>query len=277
MPVPTIAIRFMLEVYNNFMTIKVISLNIWCGGKLMPALVDFLRAQDADILALQEVYNGQDPALPDHYRSMESLKARLWEYRFTDFAEAYQETITSGKVSHGNAVFSKFRITASSVSFMADPVSVDFEYHDIPEHWPLLPAPLQLTEIDALGQKINIFNLHGVWDLDGDNYSERRQRMSQVILAETSGLSNVILVGDTNAKPTNQAMRDLEAQLKPVFGDELITTFNLKHKTNPGYATAAVDLMYLSPEIEVVSRDCPDVDISDHRPLVVELSIPDLE
>ncbi len=255
------------------MKIKVISLNIWCGGELFDEIVAFLKEQDADIVALQEVYNGNDSQLANKYQSMRRLQERL-QYPHAAFVEAYRETIPKGKVPHGNAVFSKFPIINSSMIYLAEPMEEDFEYQDISEHWPLLPAPLQQVTLDTSNGQLNIFNIHGVWDLDGDNYSERRQRMSEVILAQIKGIPNVIVMGDTNAKASNPAMRNLEAYLKPVFGEELGTTFNLRHKTNPGYATAAVDLMYVSPEITVVSKAAPPVDISDHLPLVVELDIP---
>jgi endonuclease/exonuclease/phosphatase family metal-dependent hydrolase len=252
--------------------IKLISLNLWWGGHLFPAIVDFLKAEDPDIVALQEVYNGNDPQLAGNYRSMKRLQAALG-YSYSDFAEAYQESLPEGKVPHGNAVLSKFPITGRSFSYLAEPPADSIEYRDIPEHWPIFPAPLQHVELDAPGGKINLFNMHGVWDMDGDNYSPRRQRMSQVMIAETSGKPHVLLTGDSNAKPSNQAMRNLEAHLKPVFGDEIVSTFNMKRKDNPGYATAAVDLMYTSPDIRIVSRACPQVDISDHLPLVVAFEL----
>jgi endonuclease/exonuclease/phosphatase family metal-dependent hydrolase len=58
-----------------------------------------------------------------------------------------------------------------------------------------------------------------------------------------------------------------------VFGEELKTTFNMKHKDNPGYATAAVDMMFISPDIKVSEKACPEVDVSDHLPLVVQLLV----
>ena len=254
------------------MAIKIISLNLWWGGHLFPAIIDFLKAEDPDIVALQEVYNSDNPSLADNYRSMEKLRAAL-NYTHSDSAEAYQESLPAGKVPHGNAVLSKFPITERSMSYLAEPTAENIEYQDIPEHWPITPAPLQYVEIETPSGKLNVFNMHGVWDMDGDNYSQRRQRMSQVMIAETSGKAHVILTGDSNAKPSNQAMRNLEAHLQPVFGDELVSTFNMKRKDNPGYATAAVDLMYVSSDVKIVSRTCPQVDISDHLPLVVTFEL----
>ncbi len=47
----------------------------------------------------------------------------------------------------------------------------------------------------------------------------------------------------------------------------------MRRKKDPGYATSAVDVVYVSPEIKIISRDCPNVDISDHLPLVATLDI----
>jgi endonuclease/exonuclease/phosphatase family metal-dependent hydrolase len=256
-------------------SLKVISLNLWLGGELFPAIIDFLHREDADVVALQEVYDGKDLKLADKYRSMEVLHDSLG-YAYSDFAEAYKQSFVDGpeaKIGHGNAVLSKLPILERSLIYMSDPPDHTIDYQDIAEHWPIFPAPLQHVVLKSEAGPINVFNMHGVWDMDGDNYSPERQRMSDTILKQVSQKPRVILTGDSNAKASNQAMRNLEARLTPVFGRELVSTFNMRQKTNPGYGTAAVDLMYVSSEFKVLSRDCPDVDISDHRPLVVRLAI----
>ena len=112
-----------------------------------------------------------------------------------------------------------------------------------------------------------------MYDLDGDNFSEARRKMSDTIIKNIQGKDNVILAGDTNAKPTNKAMRAVEDHLTNVFGNDLTTTFNMRRKENPGYATAVVDLMYVSPNIRILDKVCPAVDISDHLPLIATFEI----
>jgi endonuclease/exonuclease/phosphatase family metal-dependent hydrolase len=68
-------------------------------------------------------------------------------------------------------------------------------------------------------------------------------------------------------------MRQVGQHLTSVFGDSLKTTFNISRKDNPGYATAAVDMMFVSSDIEVIEKACPAVDVSDHLPLVVQLRL----
>ena len=97
--------------------------------------------------------------------------------------------------------------------------------------------------------------------------------MSKIIRDQIKDKENVILAGDFNVRPDTKTIHNIEKVLKNVFKDELVTTFNMKRKTNPGYATAVVDMIFISHNTAVVSHSCPPVDISDHLPLVCEFNI----
>ena len=109
--------------------------------------------------------------------------------------------------------------------------------------------------------------------MDGDRDSPKRQQMVEAILRNTAGLAHVIVAGDTNAKATNPAIARLSPPLVSVFGTSLTSTFNMRRKDNPGYGSAAVDMIFISPDLELVSRDCPSVDVSDHLPLIAEIKM----
>jgi endonuclease/exonuclease/phosphatase family metal-dependent hydrolase len=252
------------------MTIKFISLNLWWGGNLFPQILDFLSAEDADIVVLQEVHDGHDPALKERLRSMDVLKQKL-DYPYQKFAEALMLTLPEGTFPSGNAILSKFPITDNSITFLFD--SILDEYLDIPEHWSVAPRILQGAALDTPAGEVNVFNIHGVWDLAGDDPSPQRRTMVERTLAAIKGKPNVILAGDTNASQGNPLLRDIDSQLTSVFGRELKSTFNMRRKDKPGYATAAVDHMWVSPNIKVISKSCPDIDISDHLPLIATLEI----
>lgn len=256
------------------MKIKLISLNLWNGGYLFKNIVSFLKEQDADIVFLQEVYNSHDASLVDNYRSLDALREHL-AYPHESFAPAMLDKLLVGKVEEGNAVLSKFPIRSTDIRFFNEPYSERDPYN--PADWPISPRNLQHVAIDADGTELNCFNFQGVYDLDGDNFSKQRRAMSEAIIDSTHGKRNVILGGDTNARPTNPAMRNIAQHFTSVFGLELETTFNMRRKDNPGYATAVVDLIYVSPEIHVINKACPEVDVSDHLPLVVELEVTDQE
>jgi len=237
---------------------------------LFPAILDFLKQEDADIVLLQEAHDSQDPKTLDRQRSMEILKRHL-NYPYQDFVQALILDEPEGKIPFGNAILSKLPIQQTSSRFLVEPTRA--EYQDIAKDWPILPRVMQHARLDTLAGEVNVYNIHGVWDLQGDRYSPERRRMGEIVIEETSGKPNVILAGDSNASQGNPFMADLDKQLKNVFGKELKSTFNMKRKDKPGYATAAVDIMFVSPSLKVVSKKCPDVDISDHLPLVAELDI----
>jgi len=251
------------------MKLKLVSLNIWQGHAL-DAVCEFLAREKPDIITLQEVYNGTGPALSLQYRSLEELIKRLG-LPYNDYEPALIDNRKEGKIPEGNATLSRFPIVAREAIFFNEPFRDDY-IDDITQN-PSMPHILLHSVLETPEGEVNIYNLHGTWDLNGENFSEKRRQMSEAIIAATSGKSCVIVAGDTNAKPINQAMRNVEKHLISVFGDELATTFNMSRKDNPGYATAAVDMVFVSHDVQVVSKECPGIDVSDHLPLVVTLEV----
>ena len=249
---------------------KVICLNLWEGGRLFDGVLDFLRAEDADVLLLQEVHGGTDSSLPLNYRSIHVLNEQL-SYPYYDFAPAMLDRLPEGKVESGNAIYSKYPIVSSDIVFFDDPYREREAFN--PKEFPTTPRNLQHAVIKINDKDFNFYNFQGVWDLDGDNFSERRQHMSEVIIQQIQGKPRVVLAGDTNAKPTNKAITNIEQHLVSVFGNELPTSFNMRRKDNPGYATACVDMMFVSSDLHIRDKQCPDIDISDHLPLIVTLDI----
>lgn len=255
------------------MKLKFITINLWFGGLLMDDILNFLEQEDADIVVLQEVQQSNDPKLPSHYRTVETLQSRL-QYPHENFAPAIYDKYPWGNVLNGNAVLSKFPITSSNISFFDQEIDMEHPRNPFdPQFYPTSPRNLQHVVLDTPAGSLNVFNLQGVWDLDGDSASPLRQKMRDTILREIDGKTHVIVAGDTNAKYTNPVMRTVEEKLTNVFGDDLTTSFNMRRKDNPGYGTAVVDMIYINEEFSVVSKQCPDVDISDHLPLIATLEI----
>lgn len=253
------------------MQLKILSLNIEHGGALMQPLLDFIRATNADIMLLQEVHSSSDKTLEPRLRTMQYFTEVL-DYTFSSFAPQYRDydNTAEGTTYGGNAVFSRLPILETKAHYYRLPYSET--YRDSFENAPNYPDMFQECRIRADSGDINIFNLHGPVDLVGEHYGEGRQKMSDAIIAATTNVPHVILGGDTNAKPVNEAFTRIK-HLRSVFGNELETTFNMKRKTLPGYATAAVDMFWVSPDVTVVSKSCPKVEVSDHLPLIILVEV----
>ncbi len=254
------------------MILKVISINLWHGGKLFDQLLEFLIEQDADIVLMQEVYNGEDLMLAPQFRSMQSLNAKL-NYPAAAFAPAFRDfDRTDGKAQRGEGIFSKFPLNIQTSTFFSES-GYSETYRDVPGNFQHCPRELQHVIAETPVGDVHLFNLQGIWDMDGDNFSAARRKMGETIAQAVANKSRVILAGDTNARPTNKCWDLVHKHLRNAFGNTLITTFNMRRKDNPGYATSVVDMLLVSPDVEVLEKSCPDLDISDHRPLITTLKI----
>lgn len=252
--------------------LRVLSLNIEHGGVLMDALVPFLRQQNADVMLLQEVHSSTDHALEPRLRTIQHFSDVL-DYDFSSFMPQYRDyDTTNGRSYNGVAVFSRFPIVETKAVYFDYPYTE--AYRDSFETAPLHPPILQIARVVAGGTEVSFYNLHGPWNLVGEEYDERRKAMSDAIIAHTKHTPRVIVAGDTNAKPVNQAIKRL-IHLHSVFGETLESTYNMKRKNLPGYATAAVDMMFVSPDVNVLHKECPKVEVSDHLPLIAEVDITD--
>jgi endonuclease/exonuclease/phosphatase family metal-dependent hydrolase len=256
------------------MTIKVLTLNIEHGGVLWDEMIDFVRSEDADILLLQEFQAELEHSDIPQTRTLQEFRERF-NYAYDDFAPRFNWELRGVRTTQGNAIFSKLPITERyEAPFFAEPFNDN--YLDTPENFPHCPRNLQHVTIDVQGTPLDVFNFQGVWDLDGTNDSPQRLHMSDVIVGAVKDLQNVILAGDTNAQRNCQTIRNIEKHLTNVFGDELPTSFNIQRKDlekYPGYATATVDMMFTSPHLKVIDHYCPQVDVSDHLPLVAIIEV----
>jgi endonuclease/exonuclease/phosphatase family metal-dependent hydrolase len=255
------------------MTIKFITLNIFEGGLFFEAIVEFLRTEQPDIFVIQEVNDGQDDRLPSHLRSMSYLRQHFPEYE-SFFSPEILLRRPEGKIDIGNAIFSKFPIKQQETFFLSYSYG---EYDIVPPdgNYALHPKNLQRAEIAIKDQTLNIFNLHGIWGREGQD-NPARLTMSDIIVNQVKAHPNVILAGDFNVQPKTQTIANIERHLDSVFKSELPTAFNLKRKDLtkfPGYATSAVDMIFVSPDLQVINRSCPQVDVSDHLPLICELQL----
>lgn len=250
------------------MQVKVLTLNIW-EGKVLDNAIDFLKKEDADFILLQEVYNSENENLEKRFRLFSELKKALPSYENV-FGLAFTDTTNNLDVDSGNAIFSKYKIITSDVTFFDEPYrrfnqqeQTDFSRD---------PQTILHAVVDVQGNKFNVFSVHGVWGKDG-NDTERRLNMGDVIAQSIKDRPNVILGGDFNLSANTQTVKKIEEYVTSVFGTTLTTTFNMKYKKNPGYATAAVDMVFLSSNFKVVSKECLEIDVSDHLPLRVVFEV----
>jgi exonuclease III len=257
------------------MKLKIITLNIWHGGRLWDNALDFLKREDPDILLMQEVFNDHNPSLEQRFRTMDEFN-KIFKFKDSDFAASCLFVQDFGKVEEGLAIFSKLPIIKRyDPLFFNEPFNDN--YIDDASGPPIAPRNLEHVVIDIHGIPLDVLNFQGVWDLNGENDSVKRLHMSEVIVDAIKDLQNVVLGGDTNVWPTTKTISNIEEHLNNAFGRELKTTFNMSRKGDSkykaGYAVSVVDMLFTSPQINVIEHICPEIDVSDHLPLMITVEI----
>lgn len=234
----------------------------------MDPLLEFLDKEGPDILCVQEAFNEHSEDFPPQFRTVDIISQRLsFDHHY--FAACYKNDYKGYVGEKGNAIFSRFPIIEWENTFFDLPYTLvveegfDFEK---------TPRAIQKAVIKLPHKNLNVFNTQGVWRLD-DVDTERRLNMSKIITDKVKSLPNVILTGDFNADWNMKTITNIEKHLVNVFKGGLKTSFNMKHKTDPGYASAVVDMIFASQDIKVLEHYCPDVDVSDHMPLVATLKV----
>lgn len=252
------------------MRLKILTLNLWNGGRLFEAAREFLVEQAADIYFLQEAYNGHGEHLESRFRTVELLQQTFPDYD-SFFAPVYCDTrAKEGEIDDGQLLLSRFPLKEKDTLFID--VGYDKYDQDALTDFSRFPAGFQKAAVEIDGQLVTLLNVHGPVNLDGTQDSDRRLKMTELILTHLGPSS--IVAGDFNVQEETQTISLLKEQLTSVFAGELTTTFNVKRKDLtrfPGYATAAVDMIFVSPSFSVVKKQAFPVDVSDHLPLMVEV------
>lgn len=248
------------------MQLKVIQLNIEVGAFLEDA-VTFLNAENPDVLFLQEVGNSQGDNLPSHYATLGRLKSKL-TLKHVVYSPTGVYKLPEGMVEMGNAIFSRYPLELVDTIFYDVPYSPS--YTDTSGDFSMVPRNLQHAILSIKTVDIHLFNTHGIWG-KGDN--ERKNQMAERIVQEIKGKKNVILAGDFNTIPDTKTIKLIESMLSNVAKDRSETTFNMRQKTNPIFSKFIVDMIFISKNIQMKESSVPDVDISDHLPVVASVEL----
>lgn len=252
------------------MKIKIICLNVWIGGILFDEMVDFLKNENADILLLQEVFNGDHTFEKIQHRTFSELK-KILGFEYAHFAPTLIEEAEGKELVQGNAILSKYPVAEVSVTFF----DIPFGKRNSQGNFHLTPRSLQHVVAHVGEKQLHLLNTQGIWGEHGGD-TDRRLKMAEHIVREVAQNQPLVLAGDFNVNEKTKTIEKIEQKLTNVFKNTLTTSFNLKRKnlvTDPGYATSVVDMLFVSQDLQVVSKSVPNVDVSDHLPLICEIEL----
>lgn len=261
---------------------KLISLNTW-GGKHYQPLIDFIKYHsiDTDIFCLQEIYDTKSE-VKDYKREIranlkEEIQKVLSNFQTFYFPVVYgfdnQPDPVNFDLAAGNAIFVKNSINVEdnhNYFIYKDPNS-DLLKKDFSNH----PTPLQYISFSQGEKRYYIFNFHGTPypapKLDTPQRLEQSEKVKKIMDSKNGAK---ILAGDFNLLPQTKSIKMFEKNMK-----NLIKEFNISRTRSnlspyfgkPDFQKFA-DYAFVSKDIKVANFAVPEIEISDHLPLVLEFT-----
>lgn len=259
---------------------KLISLNTW-GGKYFKSLIDFIKqkSKDTEIFCLQEIYDTSSDI--KQYRNiiranlLTELKNILKDFQCFYFPNLYgfddEANPVKFDLQYGPAIFVKNSIIVNShnnyfiyKNKILYPLKKDFSN---------LATPLQYISFNLNRKTFTIFNFHGT-PFPGEKLDSRRRLLEtkrvKKIIENKSGAK--ILVGDFNLLPNTQSIKIFEKNMR-----NLIKEFNIQktRSTLSPFSKSSdfqkfADYAFVTDDVNVLKFEVPEVEISDHLPMIVE-------
>lgn len=264
---------------------KLISLNALCGHVFEP-LMDFIarEAPSTDMFCFQEMLsnpNADVPSLPYMGRAnvLEEIARRLpgFAMEFFPTQDDYDiEPAYPGQMRLGNATF--YRDTLNVTDRGGFFVYNGYNSYDGKKHYETLGHGAVLLTI---GDALTVVNVHGNSQPGNKLDTPKRLAQSQTIidvLANRPG--ETIVMGDFNLMPDTESVRMFErAGFRNLIRDfavadtrgSLMRALFPEYEHGPyGFQTFA-DYTFVTPGVTVRSFEVPDLPISDHLPMILEI------
>lgn len=276
----SVKLYFIIQV-RRIPFMKLISLNTWGGKKYQP-LIDFIKQQvnDTDIFCFQEMRN-TNSRIKEFRGSRANLLSEIKSV-LPNFQTFYFPVI---KGFDDEANQANFDLTQGQAIFVKNSIKVTsknnyFAYkkncsQELKKDFSNLPTPLQYISFKLNNKEFAIFNFHGS-PIPGNKLDTDKRLMEArktKDLVDGQGCAR-ILVGDFNLLPQTQSIRVYEQGMR-----NLIKEFNIeKTRSNlsPFYGTSKfqkfADYTFVSPDVNITNFQVPDVEISDHLPMILEFS-----
>lgn len=257
---------------------KLICLNTW-GGRIYKPLMNFIKknSKDTDIFCFQEVFDTKSNITESAgfrlnlYKEISKKLPRLQGYFASGvenyIAGSFQPNFIDFNLSWGLAIFihKKLKIISNGDFFVYGKKD-SFNPKDLNS----LPRNFQYINLKIGNKKFIIVNLHGIWIKGPKIDTTFRIKQSEIIknfLNQQEG--EQILCGDFNLNIDTQSLKILEKNMKNLIKEYQIPT------TRSGlynWGDKFADYVFVSPEVKVINFQVPNIEVSDHLPMILEFS-----
>lgn len=259
---------------------KILSLNTWCGREFNP-LIEYLKKHDGEIDAfcLQEVFDSQDllETSPDIRSNLWSEICKLFPDYYHFFQPVMKDTDNQGEKVKG-LLFGLGIIIKKT--FLVEKEGDFFVYRnrfaDTSSDPTSIPVNVQFITIKIGTSLVTICHIQGKW-FPGDKLDthERIEQSKRILEFLDNHKGPKVLCGDFNLLPGTQSIKMIEEKMKNLVKDYGIQT--TRSRLNTYYGTSSfqkfADYVFVSPDVQVQNFTVPDIQVSDHLPLILEFEI----
>jgi len=211
-------------------------------------IADTVTACGADIVGLQEI-RGKGPKAG--YEAQAKILADKLGFHCY-FAEAIR---FDGKNPYGNALLSRFPITAAETVAIPDPAVRGYDGYY--ETRCLLKATV------AVGGGLSVLVSHF-----GLNPDEQKSAVDTVVGHIPN--TRCVFMGDLNVTPDNAVLRPIQQRLY-----DTAKVFSAPKLSFPSDSpTMKIDYIFVSNDLRVSAADIPAIVSSDHRPHIATVTVP---
>ena len=242
--------------------LKIMSLNIW-GGHVYDKLLNFIKKhQNVDIFCFQEVYHKAKEKI-----STDDTKVYLNILSELNALLPNHQLLFSPMVDN---IYGLGMLVKNNINIVKSGEINTYENPNYIGKGPTHPRVLQFAELQFDDKDFLITNYHGFWN--GINKLDSIERIEQSrIIKEFTGQYNIpkILCGDFNLRPDTKSIAMLEESLT-----NQIKNFDIKSTRTKLYKKPEkfADYIFTSPEFIINKFEVLDVEVSDHSPLLIEVS-----
>lgn len=242
---------------------KLITYNIW-HGKYLERVIDFLREEDADVICLQEVATKGQGVGPKDINIYEIIKSELGYAGV--FAPMVEFDEGGGLYNFGLAILTKGKTLHEETHFYFRDFQRFEEWERNRYRW---PRAVLRADVGLQGERMTVFTTHFLVTPEA-SVTDYQLKAAYRLREYLDQYDNFILCGDMNTPFGTETYELLSEGLvdgSPVDKPTLHPTI---HRV--GHLGYHVDYVFLKGEqFEVKESWVPEVDGSDHLPVVVEL------
>lgn len=265
---------------------KLISFNIGIKIDNSKEIGNFIKNQDPDIVAFQEIIRHFDDSVFKMYKSkqhIEEIIGKKLPYSFFGPQWITYAMRKNGKmhrdfnglVEQGNEIITKFPILNATNEFFHKDYSLELEWANF--HTEDHPRSVQVAELEVNGKRLQILNLHGLYSRDKQD-SERTINQCKYVL-KVAKRKNIptIIVGDFNLLPETKSIKIIDKEFRNLVTEHKIesTIPDYDHGTESKRGKFVMDYIFVDDKIKVNNFEVIDTNISDHLPLILDFDILD--